>query len=105
MARSARPTATRLSDDRHPHPGAVPVPPQSKEPPVSASDARAPVALRLYRLETTVQDLIVVLITVGFFGLCLLFIEGCSRILGPGDELTEDEDIETEPDTDLRVAA
>ncbi len=36
------------------------------------------------------QDLIVVVIIIGFFGLCLALVAGCSRILGPAVVDTHD---------------
>jgi hypothetical protein len=36
------------------------------------------------------QDLIVIVLIIGFFGLCLAFVAGCSRILGPAVTDTHD---------------
>ncbi len=36
------------------------------------------------------QDLIVVVIIIGFFGLCVALVAGCSRILGPAEVDTHD---------------
>ena len=36
------------------------------------------------------QDLIVVVTVAVFFGLCLAFVAGCGRILGPADVEAED---------------
>jgi len=36
------------------------------------------------------QDLIVVVTVAVFFGLCLAFVAGCTRILGPADVDAED---------------
>jgi len=36
------------------------------------------------------QDLIVVIVILGFFGLCVAFVGGCSRILGPDEAAVED---------------
>jgi hypothetical protein len=31
-------------------------------------------------------DLLVLLLVLGFFGLCVAFVHGCDRIIGPDDE-------------------
>ena len=54
------------------------------------------------------QDLIVIAIIVFFFALCLAFVAGCSRILGPAVAETRDEedlDPDAEPGDVLRAAA
>jgi hypothetical protein len=33
-----------------------------------------------------VADFLFVLVAVGFFGLCVLYIKGCERIVGDGDD-------------------
>ena len=55
------------------------------------------------------QDLIVIAIITGFFGLCLALIAGCNRILGPAVTDTHDHealDVDADPEPDsLRAAA
>jgi hypothetical protein len=43
-----------------------------------------------------VQDLIVVVVVVGFFGICLAFVGGCSRILGATDVEAEAPEVTTD---------
>jgi hypothetical protein len=31
-------------------------------------------------------DLLVLLLVLGFFGLCVAFVQGCDRIIGPDDD-------------------
>jgi hypothetical protein len=31
-------------------------------------------------------DLLVLVLVLGFFGLCVAFVEGCERIIGPDDD-------------------
>jgi hypothetical protein len=44
-------------------------------------------------------DLLVVVLVLAFFGLCVAFVRGCDRIIGPDD----DAELETPPPVDDRV--
>jgi hypothetical protein len=40
-------------------------------------------------------DLLVLILVLGFFGLCVAFVYGCDRIIGPDDEADfDDEDLD-----------
>ena len=43
------------------------------------------------------QDIIYLLVTIGFFGLMWLFVIGCDRIIGPDDESTMTTETPSEP--------
>ena len=51
-------------------------------------------------------DLWVVLTVVGFFGLCVAFVYGCDRIIGPDDQSDlAMEPVEPEPETETAEVA
>jgi hypothetical protein len=40
-------------------------------------------------------DLLFVALTVGFFALCVVYVKGCERIVGSGDEPVPEADLDT----------
>jgi hypothetical protein len=43
-------------------------------------------------------DLLVLLLVLGFFGLCVAFVHGCDRIIGPDDDTDLDAPAATQGD-------
>ena len=41
-------------------------------------------------------DLLVLILVLGFFGLCVAFVYGCDRIIGPDDDADLDDDAEAD---------
>jgi hypothetical protein len=48
-------------------------------------------------------DLLVLLLVLGFFGLCVAFVYGCDRIIGPDDDADLDAPATTADDADTLV--
>jgi len=42
-------------------------------------------------------DLLVLILVLGFFGICVAFVSGCDRIIGPDDDADLDEVADEEP--------